>query len=165
MEGLLVPWVIASTLLLFVSAYWIYTLEKRVTAFKTRYENLLQISEALEKAPDQAALLPLTQQLTEHAGRLEATEAAIGAIRRTLPHTVQGIGAIRYNAFDGVGGDQSFSVALVDAEGHGAVLSGLHTGDDVRVYAKPLENWKSSYSLSENEQQALAKARERVRAG
>jgi len=59
MEGLLVPWVIASTILLFVAAYWIYTLEKRVAEFQTRYEELLKIPEALERVPDQAALLPL----------------------------------------------------------------------------------------------------------
>ncbi len=165
MEGILVPWVIASTILLFVSAYWIYTLEKRIAVFQTRYEKLLKIPEALEKGLDQAALLPVVQQLDQHAERLQFAESAIGAIRRVLPHTVQGIAAIRYNAFEGVGGDQSFSIALVDAEGHGAVMSGLHTGEDVRVYAKPLENWKSSHSLSENEQEALAQARKRMESG
>jgi len=165
MEGLLAPWVIASTILLFVSAYWIYTLEKRIAVFQTRYEELLKIPEALEKGLDQAALLPLAQRLDQHAEQLHFAESAIGAIRRALPHTVQGIGVIRYNAFEGVGGDQSYSIALVDAEGHGAVMTGLHTGEDVRVYAKPLENWKSSYSLSENEQKALASARKRVEFG
>ena len=162
MEGLLVPWVIASTILLFVSAYWIYTLEKRIAVFQTSYEELLKIPEALEKVPDQAALLPLVQQLDQHAERLQFAESAIGSIRRALSHTVQGIGAIRYSAFEGVGGDQSFSIAMVDPEGHGAVMTGLHTGEDVRVYAKPLENWKSSHSLSENEQEALALARKRM---
>lgn len=165
MDGILVPWVIAGTILLFVSAYWIYTLEKRLAVFQTRYEKLLQISETVEEAPDHVALLPLVQRLEEHAGRLQAAEAAIGAVRRALPHTVQGIAAIRYNAFEGIGGDQSFSIALVDAEGHGAVMTGLHTGDDVRVYGKPLENWKSSYSLSEDEQEALALARKRLEPG
>lgn len=162
METVLVPWVIAGTLLLFVSAYWIYTLEKRLAVFQTRYEQLLKIPEALEKATDQAALLPLVQRLDQHAERLQFAESAIGAVQRVLPHTVQGIGAIRYNAFEGLGGDRSFSIAMVDAEGHGAVMTGLHTGEDVRVYAKPLENWRSSHSLSENEQQALALARRRV---
>jgi len=165
MEGLLTPWVIASTIMLFVAAYWIYTLEKRMSAFQERYEALLKIAEALEKTPDHAALLPLVRQLDQHAGRLQATESAIGAIRKILPHTVQGVGAIRYNAFEGIGGDQSFSIAMVDAEGHGVVVSGLHTGDDVRVYGKPLENWKSSYSMSENEQEALAVARKRAEFG
>ncbi len=165
MEGLLVPWVIASTILLFVSVYWIYTLEKRIAVFQTRYEELLKIPEALEKGLDQAALLPVVRRLDQHAERLQFAESAIGSIRRVLPHTVQGIAAIRYSAFEGVGGDQSFSIALVDVEGHGAVMTGLHTGEDVRLYAKPLENWKSSHSLSEYEQEALALARKRMESG
>jgi len=165
MDGIVIPWVIACTILLFVAAYWIYTLEKRLATLGERYETLLEIPAALEKAPDQPAFVPLLQRLDQHGGRLDATESAIGAIRRTMPHVVQGLGALRYNAFEGVGGDQSFSVALADAEGHGVVLSGLHSGDVVRVYAKPFENWKSSHSLSENEQAALAVARERTTRG
>jgi hypothetical protein len=133
--------------------------------FQTRYEQLLTIPEALEKGLDQAALLPVVQRLDQHAERLQFAESAIGAVRRVLPHTMQGIGVIRYNAFDGLGGDQSFSIALVDGEGHGAVMTGLYTGEDARVYGKPLENWKSSHSLSANEQEALALARKRVEFG
>ncbi len=160
MDGVLVPWVIASTILLFVAAYWIYTLEKRLIEFAGRYENLLEISEALSEAPDQAALLPIVERLELQASRLGQTEARIDGLEQVLPHTVQGLGITRYNAFDGVGGDQSFSVALVDSRGRGAVITGLHTGEGIRVYAKPLENWKSSYSLSADEQRALAEARQ-----
>jgi len=92
-------------------------------------------------------------------GRFEATLRQIGQI---LPHTIQGHGAIRYSAFENVGGDQSFSLALVDARGNGAMLSGLHSRDDTRVYAKPLTQWRSSYSLSAEEQQALGQARQMI---
>lgn len=160
MNSLLIPWVVATTILMFVAAYWIYTLETRLGKFQANYESLLRISEALEAEPEKAALQPLVMRLDRHAARLERTEAEVAAIQDLLPRVVRGVGIVRYNAFDGVGGDQSFSVALVDGNGHGAVVTGLHTGDDVRVYAKPLENWKSSYSLSADEQAALGRARQ-----
>ncbi|MBN1249605.1 MAG: DUF4446 family protein [Anaerolineae bacterium] len=160
MDSVLIPWVVATTILMFVAAYWIYTLETRVRQFQVNYETLLKISEALEAAPDKAALQPLAARLDAHDARINRTESEVRAIQDLLPRVIRGVGIVRYNAFEGIGGDQSFSVALVDGRGHGAVISGLHTGEGVRVYAKPLENWKSSYSLSADEQKAMGLARQ-----
>jgi hypothetical protein len=158
-EAILAPWVVASTLLLFVAAYWIYTLERRLGTFEERYGDLLSISESLSTVPDQAVLLPLVRRLDAHDIQLQAIAERQQRITTNIPHMVQGLGVVRYNAFEGVGGDQSFSLALVDAVGHGAILTGLHGGDDMRVYAKPIKNWRSTYSLSADEQRALAEAR------
>jgi hypothetical protein len=162
MDGILLPWVIATTIMIFVAAYWIYTLEKRVVQFRSDFETLLHIAAALEAEPSQAALMPIVKQLEGHSGRLGRSEARIRHLEGLIPRTVRGVGVVRYNAFEGVGGDQSFSVALVDGEGHGAVLTGIHTGTDIRSYGKPVENWKSSYSLSADEQRALGEARRRI---
>jgi hypothetical protein len=165
MNGILIPWIVATTLLLFLAAYWIYTLEKRIGQLTERYERLLNASEVLSESTDQAALLPLLNRLDDQERRLGRLEPQAVELSRVLAHAVQGLGIVRYNAFEGVGGDQSFSVALVDGSGNGAVLTGLHTGDDVRVYAKPLRNWKSSYSLSADEQRALGGARQVLNQG
>ena len=69
-------------------------------------------------------------------------------------------GLVRYNAFRNTGGDQSFAWALVDSYGNGVVLSSLHARENTRVYAKPLYDWKSSYSLTKEEEQAIAQALE-----
>lgn len=160
MESVLIPWVIATTILLFVAAYWIYTLETRLHGFREDYATLLAISEALDAAPEKAVLQPLVARLDDHESRIRRVEGDLRAIQELLPRVIRGVGIVRYNAFDGVGGDQSFSVALVDGNGRGAVLTGLHVRDEVRVYAKPLENWRSSYSLSADEQRALSQARQ-----
>ena len=49
MSGLLTPWVIASTILLFVAAYWIYTLEKRLNDLSVRYERLLSVADDVDQ--------------------------------------------------------------------------------------------------------------------
>ncbi|MFN2110490.1 MAG: DUF4446 family protein, partial [Anaerolineae bacterium] len=55
------------------------------------------------------------------------------------------------------------SLALVDALGNGAMVCGFHIhGGDTRVYAKPLTQWHSSYSLGAEEQQALGRARQMI---
>lgn len=157
MNGL-VPWVIASTILLFVGAYWIYTLEKRLKALEERYQKIL----ALAEDTDQATIVQLLSRLDAQETRVGKFEATLRQFGQILPHTIQGHSIIRYSAFENVGGNQSFSLALLDAHGTGALLSCLHSRDDARVYAKPLTQWRSSYSLSAEEQQALGQARQMI---
>ena len=155
----LIPWVIAATILLFVAAYWIYTLEKRLKLVETRYQKLL----ALADDADQATIAQFLTRLGGYEQRMEQLEGQLQYLASIMPHTIQGHGIVRYSAFESVGGDQSFSLALVDARGNGAMVSGLHIhGGDTRVYAKPLTQWHSSYSLGAEEQQALGLARQMV---
>lgn len=72
--------------------------------------------------------------------------------------TIQRVGVVRFNAFPDVGGDQSFAIALLDNHGDGVVVSSLQGRTENRVYAKPLKRWDSTYNLSEEEKQAIAKA-------
>jgi len=156
MEGILIPWVIASTLLLFLAAYWVYMLEKRVKTMEQRYQKVLTLADDA----DEATIMQFLARLNDQAGRLEQAEEVLARLSDVLPHTIQGYGVVRYSAFENVGGDQSFSMALVDKHGNGVMLSGLHARDDTRVYAKRLTEWHSSYSLSAEEQQALGQARQ-----
>ena len=161
MEGALIPWVIASTILLFVGAYWVYTLEKRLRTLEERYQKIL----ALAEDTDQATIVQLLSRLDAQETRLGRAEVTLSRFGRIMPHSIQGHGIVRYSAFENIGGDQSFSLALVDESGNGAILSGLHGREDTRVYAKPLTQWRSSYSLSAEEQQAMGKARQMVEGG
>ena len=88
------------------------------------------------------------------------TAAAIAAIQQNMVTHLQRVGIVRYNPFADTGGDQSFSLALADAEGNGVVVSSLHRRNENRVYAKPLARWESTYLLTEEEKQAIVIARE-----
>jgi hypothetical protein len=103
----------------------------------------------------------LNQHLDEVRQTLEtvsALEARTRTIERTLQHTVQWMGMIRYNPFRNTGGAQSFALAIVDGNGDGAVISSLHARENTRVYAKPLHQWTSEHTLTDEEQQAIARA-------
>ncbi|MBO8125673.1 MAG: DUF4446 family protein [Firmicutes bacterium] len=73
-------------------------------------------------------------------------------------HALQKVALKRYNAFDGVGGDQSFSLALLKGNGEGVILSGLYGRDETRVYAKPVKDGTSEYPLSDEEVETLKAA-------
>lgn len=72
---------------------------------------------------------------------------------------IQKVGLVRFNPFNDTGGDQSFILALVDKENSGVVVSGLHTRNGTRWYAKKIENGKGvEYQLSEDEERAIKSA-------
>ncbi len=80
-----------------------------------------------------------------------------------LRTSVRGIGVVRYNPFasDGSsGGNQSFAIAFLDESHSGVVFSALYARDRVGVYAKPIEAGIPLFKLSEEEGQAITKAKE-----
>ena len=72
---------------------------------------------------------------------------------------IQKVGLIRFNPFKELGGDHSFSLAVLDGEDSGIVITSLHTRDRTRVYMKQILKGKSDTELSEEERKALAKAK------
>jgi hypothetical protein len=66
---------------------------------------------------------------------------------------------IRFNPFKDIGGDQSFSIALLNGKNSGLVISSMHTRENTRVYAKPIILGKSGkYDLTEEEKMAVKNA-------
>lgn len=87
-----------------------------------------------------------------------ASETALRVEQLGRSH-VQHVAVLRYNPFSNTGGDQSFVLALADHNGDGALLNSLHTRDGTRIYAKPLAGWGTMHTLTEEEEEALARAR------
>ena len=68
---------------------------------------------------------------------------------------VQKVGLIRFNPFRELGGDHSFSLALLDGKNTGVVITGLHTRDRTRIYVKDIKKGNAKIELSSEEKKAL----------
>jgi hypothetical protein len=81
-------------------------------------------------------------------GRLQGAETALrGAIaHRSL---------VRYDAYNELSGQQSVSIALLDDERSGIVLSCIHHRDQARVYAKQVQGGRGELELSPEEAEAV----------
>ncbi|KGM96115.1 hypothetical protein Z968_07330 [Clostridium novyi A str. 4552] len=79
-----------------------------------------------------------------------------------LSKCVQRVGVVRYKAFEDVGSDLSFSIALLDNNNDGVVITGIYGRNDSTVYAKPIDKGISRYDLSQEEQEVLIKASENI---
>jgi len=76
--------------------------------------------------------------------------------------SLQKISMVRFNPFGDVGGDQSFSLAMLDGHNSGLVITSIHGRGGTRVYAKPIDLGTSKYSLSAEENKAISQAVKRI---
>ena len=70
-------------------------------------------------------------------------------VKKEMLECVQKVAIMRYKAFDDVGSDLSYSIALLDGHNDGVVLTGLYGRYDSTCYAKPVDKGISRYELSE----------------
>jgi hypothetical protein len=93
----------------------------------------------------------VARELDEVAARTAILEAA-------QPRAFQRVGLVRYNPFEETGGNQSFALALLDANGDGLVLSSLHARSGTRMYAKAIKAGRAEAGLSAEETEAIGQA-------
>lgn len=93
-------------------------------------------------------------------GRVDALERDVARLRDAVGQTLQHVAVVRYDAFGDMGGRMSFSVAVIDDSGDGVVISSIHARGESRTYAKGIVGGGSDISLTPEEQQALAAARD-----
>lgn len=88
-------------------------------------------------------------------------ENRIGKIEKSFARTYQKMGIVKYDAFKELGGQLSFALALLDEENNGFLLNAMHsTREGCYTYVKEIVNGEASVVLSEEEKQALEKAKE-----
>jgi len=90
--------------------------------------------------------------------KVDANSEELKNLKKDNKFSFQKIGIIRFNPFSGVGSDQSFSIALLDGNNDGVIITSIYARDENRIYAKPIKNGKSEYPLSQEEENAIAKA-------
>ncbi|WP_027633293.1 DUF4446 family protein [Clostridium hydrogeniformans] len=71
---------------------------------------------------------------------------------------LQKVSVVRYKAFEDVGSDLSFSIALLNGNNDGVILTGIFGRNESTCYAKPIDKGISRYDLSDEEQQVLNEA-------
>ena len=106
----------------------------------------------------EATLRDFIARMSQIEQTTQAMDLRVTELEVKLPYLVQHIGVVRFNPFSDKGGDQSFVLAILDAHADGAVLSALHGRNDVRVYAKPVIGGQSTYTLTAEEKEAIARA-------
>ena len=123
-----------------------------VGSVKSKYNKMMKGNENKDLEAVMEEYLNKVQSIevntTDIAGRFSRIESS-------LSKSVQKVAVVRYKAFEDVGSDLSFSVALLDGENNGVILTGIYGRDYSTTYAKPIDKGISRYDLSEEELHVL----------
>ncbi|MDY6053361.1 MAG: DUF4446 family protein [Anaerovibrio sp.] len=79
-------------------------------------------------------------------------------IKDLLQRAVTRMAIVRFRAFEDMGGDLSYAVAMLDSNNNGVIMSSIFAREDSRSYAKPIVNGQSTYALTKEEEEALQQA-------
>ena len=89
---------------------------------------------------------------------VDEVAAGLSRVDRRVDGAVSNTAVVRYDAYEGTGGQQSASVALLDATRTGTVFTAIQGRDYARIYIKDLDRGRSSVALSPEEQEAVDRA-------
>ena len=84
--------------------------------------------------------------------------AGLARVDRRVDATVSKTSIVRYDAYEGTGGHQSASVALLDAGRTGIVVTAIQGRDYARIYMKDVDRGRAPVALSPEEQEAVERA-------
>ena len=80
-------------------------------------------------------------------------------IQGYLGNCISKVALVKYDAFEGMGGSLSFALALLDSDNNGVVLNCMHSREGCFNYAKEIIKGESYVALSEEEKEAIERAK------
>ena len=125
----------------------------------------IQASQTVVLGSDRRDLLDFAVSLQGRIDDLyravDEVAAGLSRVDRRVDGSVTNTAVVRYDAYEGTGGQQSASLALLDATRTGAVVTAIQGRDYARIYVKDLDRGRTSVALSPEEQEAVDRAMSR----
>ena len=138
-------------LVIMILAGLLFSVKGKLNALQSKYDYFTQGKEANID-------VVLTDTLTElHKTQAELAElqAKHAKLQAQVQGCLQNVKLIRYDAFDAMGGEMSYSLLLTDAKKDGILLTSIYGREESRSYVKDIKEGKSSYPLAEEEKKLL----------
>ena len=140
--------IIGMTIIIILLFIMVIVLFKVIGRLETKYRRLMKGTNSKN----------LEEMLIERIDSIEETkeksEKALNECERLeikMKECIQKVAIMRYKAFEDVGSDLSFSIAMLDDKNDGVILTGIYGRQESTTYAKPIDKGISRYDLSEEE--------------
>ena len=116
------------------------------------------------------ALKEYYQKVDDLAGTIESKTDAVTLSRLSeceskTSVSIKKLGVIHFDAYDDVKGNLSFSVALLNDNDDGIILTSLYGHNSCNTYVRDIRNGKTSVKLLKEEMMAFEKAKNKLRKG
>lgn len=136
---------------IFILMIMLVMTRKKLAVMQDKYDYFTKGSEA---NIDQVLIRTL-QELEKTQEELQQLQQKHGQLREQVKGCIQKVKMKRYDAFDAMGGEMSYSILLADENNDGIILTSIYGREDNRCYAKDVKGGKSSYVLAEEEKKLL----------
>jgi hypothetical protein len=155
----------STTLALAVAACAVAVLSLVVFVALARRVSRLQSAQSVVLGTGHKDLLDFAVSLQARIDDLhravDEVAAGLSRVDRRVDGSVTNTAVVRYDAYEGTGGQQSASMALLDSTRTGTVVTAIQGRDYARIYVKDLDRGRSSVALSPEEQEAVERAMSR----
>lgn len=132
-----------------------FLVQRQVTEFKQRFKQFF----GTKKNPHlNAIVMRNTENMKKMNEDIQKLYEGVSSVHEMAIRSTQKVGVHFYNPYGDAGGTFSFSVAFLDANDSGVIVSSLHAREGTRVYAKEISKGKSSKHLTGEEIEALRRA-------
>jgi len=156
---------VTASLVVAIAACAAAVLALAVTVVLWRRLSSMQGTQSVVLGSDRQDLLDFAVSLQGRIDDLyravDEVAAGLSRVDRRVDGSVTNTAVVRYDAYEGTGGQQSASLALLDATRTGTVVTAIQGRDYARVYVKDLDRGRSSVALSPEEQEAVERAMSR----
>ena len=135
------------------------SLQRRISRF-FGVKNAKSLKRGPENANLEQMLADYLDYVKDVSSRNNQLVLEIGALNEKMGYCFRKFGVVRYNPFENMGGDFSFSAALLDETNSGFVFSCLRSREGSHTYLKRVNRLESKRRLSEEETEAIRLAAE-----
>ncbi|MFC4302064.1 DUF4446 family protein [Cohnella boryungensis] len=141
--------------LLLVLFIWLGVLSSRLRKMKAAHRNLVGET----GVPNMEEVMRVIHERLSAVDHRQAAQGQTMEQHEKRLSSLKGrVGVHRFNAFSDSGSDLSFSVAFVNDEQDGVVITGIHGREQMFLYAKPIDKGQSAYMLTPEEKTAINQA-------
>ncbi len=126
---------------------------RKVNGLKRRLDKFLVGKDGMSLEQDIIGLCEDNKFLKNSTDR---NKKDIRNLYKQMETAYQKMGLVKYDAFNQMGGQLSFSLALLDENNNGFIINSVHSTEGCYSYTKEIKNGVSAISLGNEEAEALA---------
>ncbi len=143
------------TVMILLALIIFISINMKLARMNKRYNTMMK---GMDGVNVEQILLNHIEQVKETVIKVDQLSMDCQKIKENSKTHVQKVGVVRFNAFEDMGSDLSFAIALLDYQNDGTVISSIYSRSESRMYAKPISAGQSSYLLTDEEKQAINQA-------
>lgn len=130
----------------------------KISRIKKKNKKIVEILEFSNEKNVEDSIIKVLNTIPEFNMEIARIDKTMLEIKELLSRSYKNIGLVNFNAFDNIGAELSFSMALLDDHLNGIVITSIYGNDKSNMYGKKVKNGKTEKHISEEEEKAIKKA-------